>query len=63
MKKLVILELVHQRKLANTRKNQNNRDRQGHPHHQQQLEGHHRVCLRQPSTAQPQCRWGRAGPR
>eukprot|EP00965_Chrysotila_dentata_P162567 5367903-Pleurochrysis_carterae.AAC.1 len=38
------------------------RDRQGHPHHQQ-LEGHHRVCLRLTLTAQPQRRWGRAGPR
>eukprot|EP00965_Chrysotila_dentata_P000400 13687-Pleurochrysis_carterae.AAC.1 len=59
---LLVLELVHQRRLANTSlNNQNNRDRPGHPHHQQR-EGRHRVSLRQTLTAQDQRRWGRAGP-
>eukprot|EP00965_Chrysotila_dentata_P168744 5572952-Pleurochrysis_carterae.AAC.1 len=59
---LLMLGLVHQRKLADTSlKSEKNRNREGHLYHQQ-LEGHHRVSLRQTVTAKAKHRWGRAGP-
>eukprot|EP00965_Chrysotila_dentata_P047641 1579867-Pleurochrysis_carterae.AAC.1 len=46
---LLVLELVHQRRLANTSlNNQNHRDRQGHPHNSSSSE-----CATDPNGAGP----------